>query len=119
MANPREPDYEIVRRNLRRFREEAEFSQAEAAEFSGVPIDNLRRYESGKTEKVPATVLAELGHIYGHRMEDFFESDPPKAKLDQRPTFALRTRPGAKVDAKVLKMLEDLIEKANRDVSKK
>ena len=39
----------LVRKNLIRFREEADMSQADAAAASGVDVANIRRYEKGET----------------------------------------------------------------------
>lgn len=119
MTKPRDFQGEIVRRNLQRFREEAGMTQAQAAEFSGIAIDNLRRYESGRTAKVPGTVLAELGSIYGHSADDFSKENPPPSKPEERPTFMLRTRPGTEIDEKVYRELQAVIDKANRDVRTK
>jgi transcriptional regulator with XRE-family HTH domain len=119
MTKVRNIQSETVRRNLKKFREEASMTQAEAAEFSGVALDNLRRYESGKTEKVPWRALTDLSYIYGHSMDDFFEESPPKAKLEAIPTFSLRARPRANVDEKIFRDLQSQIEKANKEVLKK
>lgn len=58
MAKSADPRDEIVRVNLKKFREEAGLIQAEAAELSGIPIDNLRRYENGVTSNVPSARAA-------------------------------------------------------------
>jgi len=106
----------IVRANLKRFREAIEMNQRAAADLAGLPVENLRRYENGKTATVPGPVLRELGKIYGHAMDDFFERDPPVANLDERPVFFLRTRPGIEVDREMHGKLQDIIDKANRDL---
>lgn len=90
----------------------------QAAQTSGVPIDNLRRYESGKSG-VPSDVLRKLAVIYGHSMDDFFLTAPPKAKLNERPVFHLMTTPGADVDPKKYRELQDLIDKANAEMRPK
>lgn len=116
MAAPPDSRDAIVRANLKRFREEAGYSQAEAAEASGVSIDNLRRYESGKTESVPFGVIASLGPIYGHSLDDFTKANPPPAKRDDLPVFFLRTRPGVDVDAELMLKVQRAIDDANREV---
>lgn len=115
---PKAPDPrdEIVRRNLAKFRDEAELSQAEAGDLSGVPVDAIRRYETGVTQTVPGTVLSELAKIYGHSMDDFFMTHPPKAKLDEAPSLFLRSRPGARINMDTYKKIQDLIDKANADM---
>jgi len=116
MAKAPDPLDEIVRMNLKRFRDEASLSQAEAAELTGVPIDNLRRYENGITGTVPGTVLRQLAPAYGHAVDDFFEATPPPARLEERPVFFLRTRPGIEVDVETHRKLQAIIDKANQDV---
>lgn len=119
MAKPTDPMDEIVRANLIKFRDEAKLSQADAADIAGVALDNLRRYENGTTATVPGTVLSALARSYGHAVDDFFSPTPPPAKLDERPIFFLRTRPGAEIDPKTYRELQDLIDKANKDARKK
>lgn len=87
----------------------------QAAQTSGVPVDNLRRYESGKSG-VPSDVLRKLALIYGHAMDDFFLSAPPKAKLSERPAFHLTVLPGAEVDPKRHREIQDMIDKANAEM---
>lgn len=115
MAKTEDPDDVICRRNLLAFREEADMSQADAAEAAGVALDNLRRYENGTTATVPGPVIAKLAKVYGHAAEDFYMPHPPKAKLEERPVFFLRTRPGAEIDEKTYAELLDVIDKANRE----
>jgi transcriptional regulator with XRE-family HTH domain len=110
---------DTIRENLVRFRKEASLSQAAAAEAAGISIDNLRRYESGKTDKVPSDVLAALAPVYGHAQEDFSNPSPPKAKLADRPVFFLRTRPGVEIDEKVYADLLKVIDDANRTATGK
>lgn len=119
MAKITDPHDEIVRINLKKFREEASLSQAEAAEMAGVPIDNLRRYENGVTSNVPGVVLFQLSKIYGHAVDDFHQLNPPPAKLDDRPVFFLRTRPGVDIDPDTLAKLHEVIDKANRELRTK
>lgn len=119
MAKPEDPDDVICRRNLVAFRDEAGMSQADAAEVAGVALDNLRRYENGKTSTVPGAVIAKLARAYGHAAEDFYSPHPPKAKLEERPVFFLRTRPGAEIDQATYAHLLDVIEEANKARGKK
>ena len=116
MAKPPDPMEEIVRANLVKFREEAGLSQSEAAELSGVVIDNLRRYESGATRNVAGTALAALAKVYGHSVDDFFSDDPPPARLDEAPTIFLRIRPGSDVPSDKLRQLQEQIDKVNREI---
>src|SRR5262245_51758376 len=119
MAKVLDPQEELTRTNMTLFREEANLSQAEASELSGVPLDNLRRYENGTTSTIPFPVIAALAKVYGHAMEDFAMKDPPPAKLDEQPVFFLRTRPGVKVDPKLVQDLQRHIDEANKTAHKK
>lgn len=109
---------DTVRKNLKRFREEADMTSDQTAQISGVSVDNLRRYENGSSS-VPADVLHKLAGIYGHTVDDFFQEQPPPANLATRPVFHLRTLPGVDIDEKKYKELQDLINKANSDVRSK
>lgn len=116
MTKTQEPMGEVVRGNLKRFREDAGYTQTAAAEASGVSIDNLRRYESGTTENVPFTVVAQLSKIYGHPIEDFTKVNPPPIKREELPVFFLRTRPGVDIDPDIASHLQIEIDKANREL---
>lgn len=118
MTKTVDPRDEIVRRNLVRFREEAKLSQAQAGDLSGVPVDAIRRYEGGTTATVPGTVLSALARTYGHSVDDFFMTAPPKAKLEAGDVFFLRTRPGVDIDDALYKKLVDTVEKANAEMTK-
>jgi transcriptional regulator with XRE-family HTH domain len=114
MAKPEDPRDTFARKNMVAFRKEAGMSQADAADTAGIALDNLRRYENGTTTTIPGSVIEALAKAYGHAMEDFYSPSPPKARLEERATFFLRTRPGAEIDAKMYAELNDIIEKANR-----
>lgn len=111
----REPDPrdELARENLIRFREEADLSQAELGDLSGVPVDAIRRYESGTTQTIPGTALSEFARVFGRSMDDFFMTNPPKAKPQDAPTLFLRARPGAKIDMELYKKIQKLVDDAN------
>jgi transcriptional regulator with XRE-family HTH domain len=110
----RDPRSEIVIRNLRSFRAAVGMSQDDAATASGVPIDNLRRYESG-TVTPPAHALLSLGEIYGHTVEHFFQSEPPQAKLEDRPMVFFRALPGVVPDAELMAKVEKVISQVNTE----
>jgi len=116
MAKPPDPIDEIVRGNLKKFREEAELTQSAAADLTGIAIDNLRRYENGVTGTVPGTVLRVLAKAYGHSVDDFFEAHPPPASPEDRPVFFLRTRPGVEIDHEAHRKLQEIVDKVNREV---
>lgn len=122
MANsptPPDPLDKIVRANLKGFRAETGQTQAESAELSGVSLDNLRRYESGETAKVPGTVLQRLAQVYGHPIGDFFLTDPPPGQVDEAPAIFLRTRPGVEVDEGIMNRLQKIIDDANKEARAK
>lgn len=112
MSKTRDPLTEVIRRNLIKFRDESGLSQADAADASGVSLDNLRRYEKGGSG-VPATVLQQLATAYGHKAGDFYEENPPAAALSDRPVFFLRTMPGVEVDEAMYKDLVRIIAEKN------
>lgn len=109
---------ERIRNNLKKFRIEAGMSTDEAAQASGIPVDNLRRYETGGSG-VPSEVLFKLAEIYGHSVDDFAMESPPKANLSNRPMFHLRTTPGMDIDDKMYDWLQEQIAKANVEVRSK
>lgn len=113
VAKRLDPVAETIRVNLVKFREEAGLSQADAANESGVPVDNLRRYERGGAG-VDALVLKLLADAYGHQVDDFYMENPPPAKLDERPVFFLRTRGGIEVDEAVYRDLVEQVQAANQ-----
>jgi transcriptional regulator with XRE-family HTH domain len=112
-AKPVDPRDEIVRRNLVKFREESDLSQAQLGDLSGVPVDAIRRYEGGVTQTIPGTALSEFARVFGRSIDDFFMSNPPKAKPEDAPTLFLRARPGAEVDIDVYNKIQALIDEAN------
>jgi transcriptional regulator with XRE-family HTH domain len=116
MGKPQDPLDETVRLNLKKFREEAGYSQTSAAEMSGVNLDNLRRYENGDTATVPGTVLQRLSPVYGHSVSDFFMDDPPPARLEEAPAIFLRTRPGVDIDTNAMRKLQKIVDDVNREV---
>src|ERR1044072_8766818 len=99
MARTRDPMNDRIRINLKLFRQETGMSTDDAARASGIPLDNLRRYESGGSG-VPSDVLFKLAEIYGHSVDDFALEHPPRANLTARPMFHLSTTPGMDVDEK-------------------
>lgn len=114
MARTRDPQNDLIRRNLCEFRKGAKLTTEQAAQLSGVSIDNLRRYESGKSG-VPADVIRRLAPIYGHTMEDFFLESPPAPNLSARPHFHLSVLPGVDVDRAQYEKLKAIVDKANSE----
>jgi transcriptional regulator with XRE-family HTH domain len=108
---------DIVRKNLQAFRDEAGLTSEEASRMSGVNIDSLRRYESGRSG-VPGEVIRKLARIYGRTMDDFYEESPPKADPAALPLFHAWARQDAMDEyaEKKYREIQQMIEKANLDV---
>lgn len=103
----------LLMANLVALRERAGLTQAQAADVSGVPLDNLRRYESGKSG-IDAITLRQLATAYGRPTDHFFMKDPPDVSAESVPTFFLRTRPGVDVDSELYDALRKKVDEANR-----
>jgi transcriptional regulator with XRE-family HTH domain len=98
MADEREAKRETIRRNLIHFRVELDLSQEAAAQLSGIPLDNYRRYEQGK-RKIDTVELSRLAAVFGRRVDDFLDENPqPLADKSIVPPFLLKTVPGVEVD---------------------
>lgn len=114
VRKPKDPKRLLIAKNLKRFRDEVGITQQDASDAAMVPIDNLRRYEQGSTTP-DAITLSKLAVVYGRTVDDFFQEHPAPARLEERPGFMLRTMPGMELDQKLLKRLQDEVEKANRE----
>ena len=95
------------------FRTEAGLSQAELGDLSGVPVDAIRRYEGGVTATIPGTALSEFARVFGRSIDDFFATNPPKAKPQEAPVLFLRSRPGAEIDMDLYKKIQEMVDEAN------
>ena len=114
MAKPHNPVLETVQKNLRRFRLEAELTVEQAAAFTGLSIDSLRRWEQ-KPQRVPLEALIKLAEIYGHPIDHFHNENPPKADLKHRPAVALIELPGTKANPELMAKIQKLIVEANNE----
>lgn len=113
---PKRPDAaeDILRQNLKRFREECGLSQTEAADEIGILVESLRRYEQGR-RRVDAMLLPKLAECYGRELAHFYLADPPPANPTARPVYFLRMRRGAPVpDQAIHDEIVRLIQAANR-----
>ena len=106
---------EILRSNLIRFREDLGLSQAQVSSASGIPLDNLRRYEHG-TVGIRADVLLQLSEFFGVPMEAFYDPHWPKISRDDVPRYFLRTMPGVEIDQATYDKISKIIKQANEDV---
>lgn len=114
MAKAHDPVLEIIRKNLRRFREEADLTVEVVAGFADLSIDSLRRWER-KTQKVPIDALVKLGEIYGHSIADFHNPNPPKADLKHRPAVAYKQLPGTHISPEMHAKIQRVMEEANNE----
>jgi transcriptional regulator with XRE-family HTH domain len=113
MAKARDPQEILLLTNLVRFRKEAGLSQEQASVASGVPIDNLRRYENQVNVPNPIALKA-LCEVYGHTVDDAYLEDPPPARESLRPTFLLKLMPGVEdVDPELLREAQAVVAKLN------
>lgn len=118
MAKTRDPITEIVRVNLRRFREEVGLTTEKVAAFTGISIDSLRRYEAGGVA-APHSVLVKLAPVYGHGIGDFDLENPPKADLTKRPGVATMLLEGVDVDPADQVRLQQLVDEINQKTREK
>ncbi len=111
-TNHSDPTAELIRANLKRFRNDADLSQQAAAEEADILVESLRRYERG-TAGIDAITLAKLGKVYGHDPGHFYMQDPPPANLDARPVYFLRVRGDAEVSETIHQELLRIVATAN------
>ena len=110
---PLDPDDDILRVNLGKFRKECELSRAELADISGIPEKNIIRYENGETG-MPASAVKAFAHVFGRDPGDFYKKQPPPApKADERPKLFLKQWPGSEVPREVLDEVRTYLERAN------
>lgn len=100
---------ELVVKNLKRFRDEAGLTQEQAAIASGVPLDRLRSWESGKVKHPAGDLLHLLAQIYGHVVDDFYQEDPPKPDFTNRVGVYLGGLPDE--DAEIVAELREYVVK--------
>ena len=99
----------LVRENIRRFREEAGFSQQDLALRTSVPLDAIRRYESGARRAIDAIELQAIATATGHTMDHFFLTDPPPTDPARIPVFAILIDPHAEVGDEMRRELENFV----------
>jgi transcriptional regulator with XRE-family HTH domain len=110
---PLDPDEDILRTNLARFRKECELSRAELADLSGIPEKNIVRYESGETG-IAASALRAFAHVFGRDPGDFYKDPaPPPPKAEDRPKLFLKQWPGAEIPREVLDDVRGYLARAN------
>lgn len=107
-------DLPLVSRNLKRFREELGMTQQGLAEASEQALDNIRRYEQGRSIK--AETLKALADALGHTMDDFSNENPPPADPSKLSAFLLKVRDGAEVDDDLRAEVREFLAGINRKV---
>lgn len=113
VARTRNPKNDIFVKNLRDFRDFVKMTTEEAAKFSGVSLDSLRRWEAGKTVPSSTEDLHRLGEIYGHAMDDFYLENPPPADLSRRRGLQLWALPGIDAPQHIIDSVQKKIDEAN------
>jgi hypothetical protein len=103
------PRDEQIRRNLIRFRTDANLSPGQVIEMTGIDVTD---YERG-VRRAGGTELLELAKIYGHAADDFALADPPKGRIEEAPGLFLRTRPGVDIDLDDYNRIQRMIDEAN------
>lgn len=115
---PLDPGEDLLRKNLKTFREQAGYSRAQLSELSGVPEKNIIRYEGGETG-IPAAALMQLAIPLGRDPGHFYMTEPPPAPSpDDLPAIYYRTRPGVKVPDEVQQEVREAIDRANARIRK-
>jgi len=69
-------DREIIRRNCKRFREEAGWTQQGLAERAGLALSSITKYEAGKATPDRENMHA-MAVAFGLQDGDFYKKDPP------------------------------------------
>lgn len=111
VASTRDPVADIVRINLRAFRDAMGLTQEQAAAISGLPIDSIRRWETKGGIKLGA--LVRLAEVYKRDIGHFSMKEPPKIEV-QKPRIAL-VQISDDVDPEIMEQIQELMLKANKE----
>lgn len=117
VGKTRDPVNDIVRDNLKTFREAAGLTQEQAAALAGVPIDSLRRWENKGGIKVAA--LMNLAEVYGRQVDHFSMRKPPEVEAPMHRVALMQI--DKNVDPDIIRRIQKLIDEANgttRDAKK-
>lgn len=110
---PLDPDDDVVRINLAKFRDECGLSRAQLADLSGIPEKNILRYENGETG-MPASAVSAFAHVFGRDPGDFYKKQPPAApRAEDRPKLFLKQWPGVDVPREILDDVRAYLARAN------
>lgn len=111
---------ERIRRNLAAFIEQSGYSANQVADLAGVPQTTLGRYLRGENA-VSVEYLKPLADVFGRRVDDFYDKEPPPPPADletARPAF-LRSRPGVNLTEEDLADFDAFLERLKSRRAKK
>jgi transcriptional regulator with XRE-family HTH domain len=104
----------VIAKNLMRFRKERKLTAREAAGLSGRRLDTLRGWEHAK-RAIDATDLYEFAKLYGRKMEDFYQENPPPPMPHVFGVFILERVESAWVDEKLWKETKAFVDRKNAE----
>jgi transcriptional regulator with XRE-family HTH domain len=114
MANRPDSESELIRLNLKRFREGMGLTTEELADEANIPIDTLRRLENGRRSSVPdVRDLRRLAVPLGRTLDEFFQENPSPSQPTERPVYYIKVRRGAAYNEAIHRELVRVIQQAN------
>lgn len=120
MAPREDPQDELIRANLRRFREEVGLSQPDAAARIGIALDYLAKIERGARKVPKASLLKRFAEAYGHTLDHFLQKSPPPSDPILIPVIVYKVTlsdDDAELLADKLSAAQRKMEALNRDLS--
>lgn len=82
---------QILKTNVKRFREAAGMSQEELAREAGVSVDAVRSWEQMKRDRKPdVDSIRKLVQVFGNSMDDYFKENAPVPAVVPRISISLR-----------------------------
>lgn len=101
----------LVRKNLRKFREESGLSQVELALLADIKPNTYPEWEREKSRRAPkADALKRLADALGRKIDDFYSEEPPpvdRTKISPVVRY-MRARGPAQYDPEVQAILADI-----------
>lgn len=111
----RNPEDELARENLIKFRVESGLTQSQAAEMAGLAVNTIASYESGRRGLPKMSTTKRLMDIFGRRLGDIYEVNPPPINLAAVKPYSLRILPHVEVPADITARLRAAIDEANQE----
>lgn len=96
----------IVGKNLKLFRDSAEYKQQEVSDILGIDRGAYANYESGSRE-MPFKLLQKVCEIYGIGLSDLFEEDV--ARVEKGMIFAFRKNKLSEGDQKEVNYFKSIV----------